>query len=62
MNTTSIGHLARKASEVIREVELTGESTVITNRGVPVAMIVALDKGKIERAILAGATERNEGM
>lgn len=62
MGSVGIRELGRSLSAVIREVRRTGEPTVITERGTPVALISPIDGEALEDFVLANAPAFIAGM
>jgi prevent-host-death family protein len=55
MPSVGLRDLGRSLSAIVREVRDTGEPTVITDRGRPVALISPIDEDDLEDFILANA-------
>jgi prevent-host-death family protein len=62
MRTVSIRELANETTQVIVEATATEQPAVITNRGVPVALLIPLGDKVIEDAVLAHARVYVESM
>jgi len=62
MESVGIRELGRSLSAVIRVVRRTGETTVITERGTPVALISPIDDDALEDFVLAHAPAFIAGM
>ena len=52
-----IRDLARRASQVVEQVQSTGRPTLITRNGKPVAALIAIDESELEDWILSHAPE-----
>lgn len=61
MSTVSIRDLANNASRIIQGVNETGRPTVVTNRGRPVAAVIAIDEHELEDFVLTNAPEYARG-
>ncbi len=57
MTTVTIRELTRNASSVVEQVTSTGRPALVTKRGTPVAVVLALDADELEDYILANAPE-----
>jgi prevent-host-death family protein len=62
MASIGLRELGRSLSAVVREVRESGEPTVITERGRPVALISPIDEDALEDFILANAPAFVAGM
>jgi prevent-host-death family protein len=62
MTTISIRDLARRPSQVVDEVARTGRPAIITRRGQPITVMVAIDPGELEDFVLARAPEYTRSM
>lgn len=57
MTTISIRDLGRRPSQVVDEVIRTGRPAIITRRGRPVTVMLAIDPDELEDFVLAHAPE-----
>ncbi len=57
MSTVGVRELAARASTIVSEVETSGKPTLVTRRGRPVAVLVAVDEDDFYDVVLAKAPE-----
>ncbi|MGH3545395.1 MAG: type II toxin-antitoxin system Phd/YefM family antitoxin [Mycobacteriales bacterium] len=57
MSTVGVRELAARASTIVSEVENSGKPTLVTRRGRPVAVLVAVSEDDIYDVVLAKAPE-----
>lgn len=57
METVGIRELSDRASNVVGEVQRTGDPVIVTNRGRPVAVVSAVDEDALYDYVLAHAPE-----
>ncbi len=62
MVTVGIRELAERASAVVANVERTGQPTLITRRGQPVAVLITVNEDDFYDYVLAHAPEYVRGM
>ncbi len=57
MSTVGVRELATRASMIVAEVETSGKPALVTRRGRPVAVLVALNEDDFYNVVLAKAPE-----